>query len=50
VKYIDAGYVSALSALFLYAVMLFGRRRRLERVARPSGPEPAPPRGRPSAP
>lgn len=35
-KYIDAGYISALSALFVYGVVLLGRRRRLERAAQPS--------------
>ena len=32
-KYVDAGYVIALSVLFVYAVGLVVRRRRLERAA-----------------
>lgn len=31
--YVDAGYVSALSALALYGALLLGRRRRLGRAA-----------------
>ena len=31
-SYIDAGYAIALGVLFLYAVSLWRRRRRLERV------------------
>jgi hypothetical protein len=30
VKYVDAGYIVALSVLFLYSVSLVVRRRRLE--------------------
>jgi hypothetical protein len=30
VKYVDAGYIVALSVLFLYSVSLIMRRRRLE--------------------
>jgi hypothetical protein len=33
VKYVDAGYIIALSVLFLYAVSLLLRGRRLEKVA-----------------
>jgi len=33
VRYVDAGYAIALVVLALYAVSLFARRRRLERVA-----------------
>ncbi|HXQ19470.1 MAG TPA: hypothetical protein VN781_07550 [Acidimicrobiales bacterium] len=32
-KYVDAGYVVALSVLFSYSVSLVVRRRRLERTA-----------------
>ncbi len=32
-RYVDAGYVIALSVLALYALSLFVRRRRLERAA-----------------
>jgi hypothetical protein len=32
VNYVDAGYVSALAVLFVYAVALTLRRRRLERA------------------
>jgi hypothetical protein len=33
VSYIDAGYAAALGVLFLYAGLLWHRRRRLERLA-----------------
>jgi hypothetical protein len=33
VRYIDSGYGIALSVLSLYAVQLWWRRRRLERIA-----------------
>ncbi len=36
-KYVDAGYLIALSVLFVYAVSLMVRRRRLERAVRASG-------------
>ncbi len=32
-KYVDAGYVAALSTLFLYSLSLILRRRKLERAA-----------------
>ncbi len=34
-SYIDAGYAVALSVLAAYGLFLLGRRRRLERLARP---------------
>jgi hypothetical protein len=34
VKYVDAGYIIALSTLFCYSVSLITRRRRLERAVR----------------
>jgi len=34
VRYVDAGYIIALSVLFVYAVSLVLRHRRLERAAR----------------
>jgi hypothetical protein len=36
VSYVDAGYIAALGALFLYAVGLGLQRRRLERAYRAS--------------
>ncbi|HXW31652.1 MAG TPA: hypothetical protein VEJ21_01070, partial [Acidimicrobiales bacterium] len=44
VRYIDAGYVAALSVLFVYGVGLLYRRRRLERSVGtpPDGAEPGP--------
>jgi hypothetical protein len=39
VKYVDAGYVVALSSLTLYALGLLVRRRRLERQAGRRAPE-----------
>ena len=43
-RYIDAGYVAALSVLFVYGVGLLYRRRRLERSVGtlPDGAEPGP--------
>lgn len=32
-KYVDAGYIIGLGVLFLYALSLLARRRRLERAA-----------------
>jgi hypothetical protein len=36
-SYVDAGYVIALVVLTLYALLLLGRRRRLERAAARGG-------------
>ncbi len=36
-RYIDAGYISALSVLAAYALLLVGRRRHLERVVGDDG-------------
>jgi len=44
VKYVDAGYAIALSALALYAVLLVVRRRRLERAVITASPDPGVPR------
>lgn len=41
-SYVDAGYVIALSVLFLYATSLLLRRRRLGRSAGLAHPEPPP--------
>lgn len=40
-SYVDAGYAVGLSALFLYAVGLIVRRRRLERRIELSDPRPS---------
>lgn len=37
-KYIDAGYISALSVLFVYSAWLLYRRRRLERTGGSTAP------------
>ena len=41
-SYIDAGYAIALGALFAYALSLWRRRRRLERVVERSQDRPLP--------
>ncbi|HZU79546.1 MAG TPA: hypothetical protein VE991_06485 [Acidimicrobiales bacterium] len=38
-RYIDAGYVVGLTVVAAYAVVLLGRRRRLERTRRAAQPE-----------
>jgi len=40
VSYVDAGYAIGLSTLFLYALSLVVRRRRLERRVEVSRPDP----------
>jgi hypothetical protein len=50
VSYVDAGYSICLAVLFLYAVGLVLRRRRLQRAAALLDRPPAPPPGAPRLP